>query len=141
MKSRLCLLGVGLILATWHGPVLGSGGITPEQIFQNTIDWQSLISTWEALPNEHPLGEREPGNSKPPARVLMTLRKDGTCRIFNQEHPLGSDGLWILEGHEMFISLPGGSKMEFFVYGIKGGFMVTRSPIQGGQDQLWARVN
>ncbi len=140
MRSRLHLLFFILALFAFHSTASGSGGITPEQIFQNSIDWQSLIATWEALPEEHPLGERDPGNSKSPARVLMTLRKDGTCRVFNQEHPMGSDGLWTFEGHEMFMSLPGGSKMELFVYGIKGDFMVTRSPIQGGRDQLWARV-
>ena len=140
MRSRLNLFFFTLIGLALHGTVSGSGGITPEQIFQHSVDWQSLIATWEALPDEHPLGAKDSGNSKPATRVLMTLRKDGTCRVFNQEHPMGSDGLWTLEDHEMFMTLPGGSKMEFFVYGIKGGFMVTRSPIHGGKDQLWARV-
>jgi hypothetical protein len=141
MRSCLCLVFLSFILSAWHIPVSGAGGITPEQIFQHTIDWQSLIATWEALPDEHPLGEKEPGNSKSTARVLMTLRKDGTCRVFNQAHPMGSDGLWTLDGHQMFLSLAGDSKIEFFVYGVKGGFMVTRSPFEGGRDQLWARIN
>ena len=34
----------------------------------------------------------------------MALRKDGTCRIFNKEHPTGSDGLWTFDDHKMSIA-------------------------------------
>lgn len=117
-----------------------TGGITPEQIYQPTIDWKVVVGTWEVLPEENPLDERGASNPEAPVRTLMTLRKDGTCRIFDKQHPLGSDGLWTLEQHKMYITLPTGSRVEHYVYGVKGDFMVTRSPIKGGKDQLWSRV-
>ena len=72
--------------------------------------------------------------------TLMTLRKDGTCRIFDGQNPSGIDGVWIYENHHMSITLNGTSRLEFFVYGVKDDFMVTRSPVKNGVDQLWSRV-
>jgi len=116
------------------------GGITPEQIYQQAVDWQAVIGTWEVLPEDNPLAEKGKTAPPPSSRTLMTLRKDGTCRVFSKDHPTGSDGLWTFESHEMHIRLPDGSKAEFFVYGVRGDFMVTRSPIRDGKDQLWSRV-
>jgi len=112
-----------------------TGGVTPEQMYQTTIDWNNVVGTWEILPDENPLSEKDRGRPKASVRTIMALRKDGTCRVFNEEHPMGSDGLWNYEQHEMYIRLPSGSRAEFYVYGVK-----TRSPIKGGKDQLWSRV-
>ncbi|MDQ7782147.1 MAG: hypothetical protein RDU20_04660 [Desulfomonilaceae bacterium] len=117
-----------------------SGGITPEQIYQETVEWKAVVGTWEVLPEDNPLAENGKTESKASNRTLMTLRKDGTCRIFNKEHPTGSDGMWYYDKHEMFITLPNGTRVGFFVYGVKGDFMVTRSLVTGGKDQLWSRV-
>jgi hypothetical protein len=116
------------------------GGITPEKIYQHSIDWKTVVGTWEVLPEEDPLDENNKIRSSASSRTLMTLRKDGTCRIFNKEHPMGSDGLWTFERHEMFVTFSTGSRVEFYVYGVKGDFMVTRSPIKEGRNQLWSRV-
>jgi hypothetical protein len=104
------------------------------------IVWDFLMGTWEVLSEETPLAENAEKNGKASPRTLMTLRKDGTCRVFNKDHPSGSDGLWSLEGHHMYISFPNSTVAEYFVYGVKGDFMVTRSPIKDGHDQLWSRV-
>ena len=117
-----------------------AGGITPEQIYQPTIDWDKLIGTWEVLPDEHPLGEKVKNNRRPSDRMLMTLRKDGTCRVFNKEYPLGSDGLWTSEDHKMIITFTDGGQLDLFIYGIKGDFMVAMTPIKNGKDFLWSRV-
>lgn len=119
---------------------LASGGITPEQIFQPTIDWPSLIGTWEVLPDDSPLAEPDKSDAKAKIRTMLALRKDGTCRIFDPNHPNGSDGLWTWKDHEMVITLPGSAHVDFYVYGIKGDFMITRSPIKDGKDQLWSRI-
>lgn len=129
-----------LFLALIPEIVTGAGGITPEQIYQHTIKWKRVYGTWEILPEENPLAENGTTRSPASSRTLMTLRKDGTCRVFNKEYPRGSDALWWYEGHEMHISFPAGSRVGFYVYGVKGDFMVTRSPIKGGRDQLWSRV-
>jgi len=117
-----------------------SSGITPEQIFQHPIDWAALIGTWEVLPEESPLAEPAPNGTPSRHRTMLALRKDGTCRIFNPDHPNGSDGVWTFEGHEIFITLPKGSQVVYYIYGIKGDFMITRSSPGNGQDQLWSRV-
>jgi len=119
---------------------VASGGITPEQIFQPTIDWPTLIGTWEVLPEDSPLAEPDKSNASTKIRTMLALRKDGTCRIFDPNHPNGSDGLWTWKDHEMVITLPGSANVDFYVYGIKGDFMITRSPVKGGKDQLWSRV-
>lgn len=129
-----------LILLGLARTVLGSGGITPEQIYQATVDWKSLIATWEALPDDSPLAEKNSDNAKSQHRTLIALRKDGTCRVFNPDFPMGADCLWTFEDHRLFITFPGGLKVDYYVYGIKGDFMITRSPIKDGKDQLWARV-
>jgi hypothetical protein len=98
------------------------------------------MGTWEILPEESPLEESETTESKTKHRTMLALRKDGTCRIFDPAHPNGADGLWTFEDHEMVITLPQNLKVEFYVYGIKGDFMITRSPIKEGRDQLWSRV-
>lgn len=117
-----------------------SVGMTPEQIFQTSIDWQDVFGTWEALPEDHPLSEQAPRMLRRQSGTLLTLRKDGTCRMFDHEHPTGVDGIWTFENHEMFITLNGERQQDFYIYGIKGDFMVTRSPVKGGKDQLWSRV-
>ena len=125
-----------LILA----PTAGAEGITPEQIFQSVIDWNSLIGTWEVLPERSPLQEKSRSNEQMSDRTLMTLRVDGTCRVFDKAHPHGSDGLWTFEDHEMFITFKNAAGIELYIYGVKADFMVTRSPIKGGKDQLWSRI-
>ncbi len=115
-------------------------GITPEQIYQQNMDWGAILGTWEKLPEVNPLSEKPHRTFEPEFRALMTLRKDGTCRVFNAENPSGIDGIWVCENHNMFITLPGAGRLEFFVYGIKSDFMVTRSPLNEGIDQLWSRV-
>jgi hypothetical protein len=119
---------------------IASSNITPEQIFQPDIHWPSLIGTWEVLPEDSPLAEPETNGQKAKIRTMLALRKDGTCRIFDHNHPTGSDGLWTWKDHEMVITLPGSANVGFYVYGIKGDFMITRSPIKNGKDQLWSRV-
>lgn len=114
--------------------------MTPEQIFQISIDWQDVFGTWEAIPEDHPLSEQAPRMLRPQSGTLLTLRKDGTCRMFDKDHPAGADGIWTFENHEMFIKLGSEKQQDFYVYGIKGDFMVTRSPAEGGKDQLWSRV-
>lgn len=115
-------------------------GVTPEQIFQPVIDLNALIGTWEALPEDNPLDEKGKRITSASHRVLLTLRKDGTCRMFKHDNPTGSDGIWTLEDHDMSVRFQDGSRMEFYVYGAKWGFMVTRSPIKDGTDQLWSTV-
>ena len=141
MKGQLT---VTIVLALFIGVIPrvspAAGGITPEQIYQPAIDWNKLIGTWEVLPDEHPLGEKVKNNRRPGDRMLMTLRKDGTCRVFNKEYPLGSDGIWTSEDHKMIITFPDGGKLDLFIYGIKGDFMVAMTPINNGKDFLWSRV-
>ncbi len=141
MKHILVLLTCLWVLVSFQ-MVLGGGpiGMTPEQIFQTSIDWQDVYGTWEAIPEDHPLAEQSPRMLRRQSGTLLTLRKDGTCRMFDQEHPAGADGIWTFENHEMFIKLSGEKQQDFYVYGIKGDFMVTRSPSKGGKDQLWSRV-
>lgn len=115
-------------------------GITPEQIYQQNIDWGAILGTWEKLPEINPLAEKSLGRPENGFRTLITLRKDGTCRVFNAVNPSGVDGTWIAENHNISISLPGTVQVEFFVYGIKNDFMVTRSSLKNGVDQLWSRV-
>ncbi len=117
-----------------------AAGITPEQIYQASIKEESLHGTWEVLSEQNPLDEKSKSNARSSDRMLMTLRKDGTCRVFNKEYPLGSDGRWAFEDHQMFITFPNGSKIDFYVYGIKDDFMVTLYPAKNGKDLLWARV-
>jgi hypothetical protein len=140
MSARLKRVAWLLFLAAIATTDVIAGGVTPEQIYQPSIDWKSVVGTWEILPDENPLAEKNKSSSGASVRTIMTLRKDGTCRVFNEGHPMGSDGLWTFEQHEMFIRFPSGSRAEFYVYGVKGDFMVTRSPIKGGKDQLWSRV-
>ncbi|MBM4326055.1 MAG: hypothetical protein FJ118_02735 [Deltaproteobacteria bacterium] len=117
-------------------------GITPEQIYQPEIAGQLLIGTWEALPEENPLAEGTRSAANGTQRTLMTLRKDGTCRIFNEDHPTGSDGLWDFQSQSrsIIITFPNGSSVQHFVYGIRDGYMVTRSGGKNGRDQLWSAV-
>jgi hypothetical protein len=140
MKTWSGLLFVSLMIAFQTIPARGAGGIAPEQIFQAVINLQSLIGTWEVLPEEHPLEETGRANANSSIRTLMALRKDGTCRIFNKEHPTGSDGLWTFDDHKMSITFKNGLHVGYYVYGIKGDFMVTRTPVNKGKDQLWSRV-
>ncbi len=116
------------------------GGITPEQIYQPNLDWQSVIGSWEKLPEENPLAEKPVSVKAPSFRSLITLRKDGTCRIFNESYPAGVDGVWSSDEHRIFVTLPGKPKIDMYVYGVKGDFMITRTPEKNGLDQLWSRV-
>ncbi|MGC8658959.1 MAG: hypothetical protein ACP5U1_07790 [Desulfomonilaceae bacterium] len=133
MVSVLCvmMLGYGACLAV---------GIAPEQIYQPEIDWQKILGTWEKLPEVTPLSEIPNQGSTQGFRTLMTLRKDGTCRVFNADNPSGIDGVWTHKDHAMFVTISQTNRLEFFIYGIKDGFMVTRSPLRNGLDQLWSRV-
>jgi len=140
MTVRLYLLLLLIFAAINTQAPAKAGGIAPEQIFQPSIDWQKIIGTWEVLPEDNPLSEQNRVGGTGPHRVIMTLRKDGTCRVFDKARPLGSDGMWIFEDHEMSITFPTGARVDYFVYGIKGDFMITRSPARGGKDQLWSRV-
>jgi hypothetical protein len=141
MKGQLPVsIILALFIAAFPRVLLGAGGITPEQIYQPTIDWNKLIGTWEVLPDDNPLDEKVKNNRRSTDRMLMTLRKDGTCRVFNKEYPLGSDGLWTSEDHQMIITFPNGGKLDLFIYGIKGDCMMAMSPIKNGKDLLWSRV-
>lgn len=117
-----------------------SGGITPEQIYQPSLDWHSVTGSWEKLPEENPLAEKPTSVKVPSFRSLITLRKDGTCRIFNESYPAGVDGVWTSDDHRIFVTLPDKAKMDMYVYGVKGDFMITRTPVKNGLDQLWSRV-
>ena len=138
--ARTSLLAALMISLAWVPGVRAGAGMTPEQIYDPGLKWKRLIGTWEILPDDNPLGEKRNKTNKRGHRMLMTLRKDGTCRIFNADYPDGSDGLWTFEAHKMFITLPDASRLEFYVYGVKGDFMITRSPVKNGRDQLWSRV-
>jgi len=140
MKTWSGIFFLILMLVLHTISAAGAGEIAPEQIFQPVINLESLIGSWEVLPEQHPLEETNKVNPKLSHRTLMALRKDGTCRFFNKEHPTGSDGLWTLEDHKMFITFNDGSRVGYYVYGIKGDFMVTRTPVKEGKDQLWSRV-
>jgi hypothetical protein len=140
MKTWSGFLFFILLLALDSLPARGAGGIAPEQIFQPVINVHNLVGTWEVLPDEHPLEETNKANQDSSYRTLMALRKDGTCRFFNKEHPTGSNGLWTFEDHKMYVTFKNGSRIGYYVYGIKGDFMVTRTPIKEGKDQLWSRV-
>ncbi|MEW6139801.1 MAG: hypothetical protein AB1733_16380 [Thermodesulfobacteriota bacterium] len=129
-----------LFLLGLVGAASAAGGISPEQIYQPSIAAESVVGTWELLPDDNPLGEKPAQKKEDAVRIIMTLRKDGTCRLFDRNHPAGTDGLWNIENHTMVIRLPSGSNVGFFVYGVRGDYMVTRSPIKGGIDQLWSRV-
>lgn len=140
LVNAYLLFALMIAIAAHPGSAKGAGGITPEQIFQPEVTEDSLMGTWEVLPEETPLAEQERPVVKARPRILLALRKDFTCRIFNQEHPTGSDGRWNLKNHELSITLPSRATVEFYVYGVKGDFMITRSPIKEGKDQLWSRV-
>jgi hypothetical protein len=140
MKFGAAITFLVLTMALVPHNIRAGEGIAPEQIFQSVVDWNKLVGTWEALPNVDPLNEKAEAVENTSNRVLMTLRKDGTCRIFNKDHPTGTDGLWTFGDHDMFVKFKNGRHLGFFVYGIKGDFMVTRSPIKAGKDQLWSKV-
>lgn len=130
----------GILLISILTDTHSSGGITPEQIYQAKLDWHSVIGSWERLPEENPLAEKPNAFKDPAFRTLMTFRKDGTCRIFSQAYPVGVDGMWSFDDHKIFVTLPNKIKIEMYVYGVKGDFMITRSSDKIGFDQLWSRV-
>jgi len=140
MKVGSTFLLLFLIWCTDPVHVSLAGGITPEQIFEPTIDWNAVIGTWEILPEDSPLSEKERQTPKLSHRTLMTLRKDGTCRVFNQDYPLGADGLWVPREHEMSLTFGTGERLDLYVYGVKGDFMITQSQGSGVREQLWSRV-
>lgn len=139
---KFCLiLGITLpVVFCLNVFVCFSGGITPEEIYQQNLDLRSLLGTWEKLPEVNPLAEKSVKNPDLEFRTLLTLRKDGTCRVFDGSNVSGTDGTWKSDNHNVFVDLPGNIRIEFFVYGVKGDFMVTRSPLENGLDQLWSRV-
>lgn len=137
--SKALIIAV-ILFGCFPGNAFSSGGITPEQIYQANLDGQILIGSWEKLPEENPLAEKPGSFTDSSFRTLMTFRKDGTCRIFSEAHPTGIDGVWSFEEHKIFVTLPSKAKIEFFVYGVKGDFMITRSREKNGYDQLWSRV-
>ncbi|MFH0824771.1 MAG: hypothetical protein V2B18_18620 [Pseudomonadota bacterium] len=139
--SSIFGVAVGLVAALMVCPASSyGGGITPEQIYQPKIEWEQLIGTWEILPDDGPLAEKGATVSKPSFRVIMALRKDGTCRVFSENRTAGEDGLWTLENRKVSIALKDSSKTIYHVYGVKGDFMVTS--LEGEKDvhQLWSRV-
>ena len=140
MRRCFCAAFVLLCVLTVARTGLGEAGISPEQIYQPSVNWNSVVGTWEILPDESPLSENQGKEPQRAVRTIMTLRKDGTCRVFDSKHPAGADCLWTYEDHEMFIRFPDGSNVGLFVYGVRGDYMVTRSPIKGAKDQLWSRV-
>lgn len=133
------LLGT-LLLAL---PISGHAqGVTPEQIYQQVISVDEITGAWEILPEENPLTDS--GNeNKDSRRKLLTLRKDGTCRILDEVNHVVTDGTWRLDEHELHLHPKGGSKSAYrtyFVYGIRNGFMVTRLKGVKGKDELWSRI-
>ncbi len=140
MRSYWSIFLFFVLLVPAPRQVLAADGITPEQIYQAKIDWNRVIGTWEALPDDDPLAENGKDNSKPSQPTLITLRKDGTCRFLGKDRPLGADGLWTSSDHKMFIAFPDKSRMELYVYGLTGEFMITQCPPETGKDQLWGRV-
>jgi hypothetical protein len=140
-RLKLRFLSMLSICAVLVFPITGNtGGITPEQIYQPSIKWNDLIGTWEVLPEGNPLEEAPKQGQQASELTLMTLRVDGTCRVFDKNHPNGSDGLWTFDQHEIFITFKNSPGMEFYIYGVKSDFMMTRTPIKGGKDQLWSRI-
>jgi hypothetical protein len=133
MASLICL-GAG------NAGYLHAGGITPEQIYETNVFWKELVGTWEVLPDDNPLAEKCPTLTTPPYRALMTLREDGTCRVFNEDHPQGSDAMWHFEKKRITITFLNAPSIVYYVYGVEGGFMVTRSDGTHGRDQLWSLV-
>ena len=140
MKSLWSLLLVLVLTTLGVYSAWAAGGITPEQIYQARINWDKVVGTWEALPDDDPLAENGKNGGRQSQPTLMTLRKDGTCRVLSKEHPLGSNGLWTSNDHGMFIIFPDKTRIELYVYGLKGDFMITQSPPRKGKDQLWGRV-
>ena len=140
IRLKMALILVAFCVFPSFPPLAITGGITPEQIYQSVIDWNNLIGTWEVLPEGSPLEEAPKRGQQASERTLMTLRVDGTCRVFDKNHPNGSDGIWTFDQHEMFMTFKNAPGIEFYVYGVKGDFMVARTPIKGGKDQLWSRI-
>ena len=140
MVHRIAVLFFIVLLLTVSRGSSTAGGISPEAIFQPVIDWKLVFGTWEVLPEDNPLGEAKAKELSTKPRSIMTLRKDGTCRVINKSHPAGSDALWTHDDHKIFVKFSEESRTDFFVYGIRGDFMITRSPPQLGKDELWARV-
>jgi hypothetical protein len=119
-------------------------GLKPEHIYQKKIDWNNVMGTWEVLPEVNPLAERPKTGPGRTQRTLMTLREDGTCRVFDTERPTGSDGLWTYEKNRLYIGFPDSDKIEYLVYGVRlrkdGGFMITDQPGHRGKYVLWSKV-
>jgi hypothetical protein len=137
---RILITTVPIVLGCAFSMGIAAEGLKPEQIYQPKIDCNTAIGTWEILPDTPPLEKKDKDPEKPANRTLMTLRKDGTCRLFDDDHPLGADGKWTCGDHELTILLSKEVRLELFVYGIKGDFMITT--VRNGQtpDQLWSRV-
>lgn len=139
MNHWLPVVAILIVLGAGN-PQGPGGGVTPEQIFQQHLDWNSLVATWEILPHDNPLAESDNGEKKATDNTLMALRKDGTCRVFDRDHPLGADGLWTVDGHDLVITFPKGPKLHLYVYGVKADFMITRVMGRSPLYQLWSRV-
>lgn len=137
---RLCILVFFISLNCLPTASYSSGGITPEQIYQANLQWHNVVGSWEKLPEDNPLAENPANLKEADFRSLITLRKDGTCRIFSETYPVGIDGVWSFNDHSIHVTLPNQVKMDMYVYGVKGDFMITRTPAKNGLDQLWSRV-
>lgn len=140
MKPFLYMFTTLFILFGAVSVALGDAGIPPERIYQPKIHWKSLVGTWEVLADDNPLAEKTLRKADNSGRVLMTLRKDGTCRIFNGKQGRGKDGIWTLENHQMYIKFPQDPHVSYYVYGVQDDFMVTRAGQGAEKDQLWSRV-
>lgn len=118
-----------------------AGVPAPELIYSDKAPREeSLIGTWEVLPDVDPLAEKHAQQEPKKCRILVTLRQDGTCRVFNEDYPNGSDGVWFFSNRRVFIKFPSGVTVNYYVYGVKGPYMVTTRLGREGPDQLWSRV-
>jgi hypothetical protein len=134
----IILIMLGILM---NACVAYAGGVAPEQIFQHKLSVEQLVGVWELLPDENPLEDRRDASPRSRIRTMMALRKDGTCRVFSAQHPAGLDGTWSLDDHRMSVTLTNAKKIHHYVYGVRGDFMVTRTPVKAGRDELWARVH
>ena len=141
MTRAILAMVVTMLFGIAALPCFSEFGIKPEQVYTREVPpWRLIVDTWEILPNIDPLAEKPYLRSKSTQRTRMTLRKDGKCRVFNEDFPKGSDGRWFYQDRRITISLSKATSIEYFVYGVKGDYMWTHTSRKGGRDQLWTRA-